>query len=62
MGSWMISFVNGVKKNMNKKVETGNHRAVKPKPRQRAVSAKPVVRGYDSRDLFWEDALLRIDE
>jgi hypothetical protein len=29
---------------------------------QPAVSAKPVVRGYDSRDLFWEDALLRIDE
>jgi hypothetical protein len=21
-----------------------------------------VVRGYDSRDLFWEDMLLRIDE
>jgi hypothetical protein len=29
---------------------------------QPAVSAKPVVRGYDSRDLFWKDALLRIDE
>jgi hypothetical protein len=47
---------------MKKKVETGNHRAVKPEPMQPAVSAKPVVRGYDSRDLFWEDALLRIDK
>ena len=50
------------RKNMKKKVETGNYRAVKPEPVQPTVSAKPVVRGYDSRDLFWEDALLRIDE
>jgi hypothetical protein len=50
------------RKNMQKKVETGKYRAVKPEPVQPAVSAKPVVRGYDSRDLFWEDALLRIDE
>ena len=50
------------RKNLNKKGETGNHRAVKPKPVQLTVSAKPVVRGYDSRDLFWEDVLLRIDE
>jgi hypothetical protein len=50
------------RKNMKKKVETENHRAVKPEPVRPAVSAKPVVRGYDSRDLFWEDALLRIRE
>ncbi len=50
------------KKNIKKKLETGNHRVVKPEPVQPAISAKPVVRGYDSRDLFWEDALLRIDE
>jgi hypothetical protein len=50
------------RKNIEKKVETGNHRAVKPEPVQPTVSTKPVVRGYDSRDLFWEDALLRIDE
>jgi hypothetical protein len=35
---------------------------VKPEPVQPAVNAKLVVRDYDSRDLFWEDALLRIDE
>jgi hypothetical protein len=50
------------RKNLQKKVETENHWAKKPEPVQPAVSAKPVVRGYDSRDLFWEDALLRIDE
>jgi hypothetical protein len=51
------------RKNMKKQVETGNHRAVKAEPVQPAVSAKPaVVRGYDSRDLFWEDAILRIRE
>ena len=50
------------RKNLKKKTETENDRAVKPEPLQPAISAKPVVRGYDSRDLFWEDALLRIDE
>ena len=50
------------RKNMKKKIETENHRAVKPEPVQPDVSAKPVVRGYDSPDLFREDALLRIDE
>jgi hypothetical protein len=47
-------------KNNKKKTEIKLHRAVKPEPVQ--LSAKPVVRGYDSRDLFWEDALLRIRE
>jgi hypothetical protein len=51
-----------LRKNLKKKVETGDHQAVRPEPVQPAVSAKPLVRGYDSRDLFWEDALLRIDE
>jgi hypothetical protein len=50
------------RKNLKKKTETENDRAVKPEPLQPTISAKPVVRGYDSRDLFWEDALLRIDE
>ena len=50
------------RKNMKKETETEKHRSVKPKPLQPAVDTKPVVRGYDSRDLFWEDALLRIDE
>jgi hypothetical protein len=49
-------------KKMKEKLETENHRILKAEPVQPAVSAKPVVRGYDSRDLFWEDALLRIDE
>jgi hypothetical protein len=40
------------RKNMKKKTETENHRAVKPEPLQPAISAKPVVRGYDSRDLL----------
>jgi hypothetical protein len=26
------------------------------------ITSKPLVRGYDSRDLFWEDALIRIRE
>jgi hypothetical protein len=56
-----ISLVASTKK-MKKKLEAENHRTVKAEPVQPAVSAKPVVRGYDSRDLFWEDALLRIDE
>jgi hypothetical protein len=50
------------RKNSKKKTEIESHRAVKPEPVQPAVSAKSVVRGYDSRDLFWEDALLRIRE
>ena len=50
------------RKNMKKKTETENHRTVKPEPVQPAASAKPFVRGYDSRDLFWEDALIRIRE
>jgi hypothetical protein len=50
------------RKNLKKKTEIESHRAIKPEPVQANVSAKPVVRGYDSRDLFWEDALLRIDE
>jgi hypothetical protein len=49
--------------NMKKKLETENDQTVKAEPVQTAISTKPaVVRGYDSRDLFWEDALLRIDE
>ncbi len=51
-----------LRKKMKKKLETENHRTVKAEPVQPAVSAKPVVRGYDSRDLFWEDALIRIRE
>jgi len=47
---------------MKKETETENDRAVKPKPVQPTANSEPVVRGYDSRDLFWEDALLRIDE
>jgi hypothetical protein len=48
---------------MKKKIEIGKHRAIKPeRPLQPAVTTKPAVRGYDSRDLFWEDALLRINE
>jgi hypothetical protein len=64
MESRTISVTNGIKeKNKKKKTETENHRAVKPEPPvQPAISAKPVVRGYDSRDLFWEDALIRIRE
>jgi hypothetical protein len=50
------------RKNMKKKTETESRRDIKPEPMQPAVSAKSVVRGYDSRDLFWEDALLRIHE
>jgi hypothetical protein len=48
--------------NNKKKTEIESHRAVKLEPVQPVVSVKPVVRGYDSRDLFWEDALLRIRE
>jgi hypothetical protein len=52
-----------LRKYMKKKLETKNHRGVKAEPAQPAARAKPaVVRGYDSRDLFWEDALLRIRE
>ena len=50
------------RKNLKKKTETENTWVVKPEPVQPAVSAKPVVRGYDSPDLFREDALLRIRE
>jgi hypothetical protein len=50
------------RKNLKKKAETGNHPAVRPEPVRPTISGKNVVRGYDSRDLFWEDALLRIDE
>src|SRR2546426_4812802 len=50
------------RKNMKKQTETENHRSVKPKPGQPTPNSEPVVCGYDSRDLFWEDALLRIDE
>jgi hypothetical protein len=52
------------RKNRKKQTEIENHPAVKLEPEsvQPAVSAKSVVRGYDSRDLFWEDVLLRIDE
>jgi hypothetical protein len=49
-------------KNNKKKSETKNHPAGEPQRVQAAVSPKSVVRGYDSRDLFWEDALLRIRE
>jgi hypothetical protein len=34
------------------------NRAINP----RLIDFTTVIRGYDSRDLFWEDALLRIDE
>jgi hypothetical protein len=50
------------RKNLKKKTEIESHPAVKPEPVQPAVSAKSVVRGCDSRDLFWEDALIRIRE
>ena len=52
----------GQRKKNKKKTEIESHRAVELKPVRSAVSAKPVVRGYDSRELFWEDALIRIDE
>jgi hypothetical protein len=48
-------------KNLKNKTKSEKRRAVRPEP-VRPVSAKAVVRGYDSRELFWEDALLRIDE
>ena len=50
------------RKNMKKETETESRRDIKPEPVQAAVSAKSVVRGYDSRDLFWEDELIRIHE
>ncbi len=50
------------RKNMKKKTETENHPAVKPQPVQRTVDTEPVLRGYDSPDLFREDALIRIHE
>jgi hypothetical protein len=50
------------RKNKKKKPEIESNLGVTPEPVQPAVSAKPVVRGYDSRDLFWEDALIRIQE
>jgi hypothetical protein len=50
------------RKNKKKNTEIESHVAVKPEPVQPAISAKPVVRGYDSPDLFWEDALIRIRE
>ena len=57
-----LFYQSHLRKKNKKKTEIESHRAVKPKPVQRTVDTKPVVRGYDSRDLFWEDALLRIDE
>jgi hypothetical protein len=50
------------RKNMKKKTETENHRAVKTEPVQPAANTKSVVRGYDSPDLFWVDTLSRIRE
>ncbi|SRR6266498_5098662 len=50
------------RKNLKKKTENENQQAVKPKPMQRTVDTEPIVRGYDSPDLFREDTLLRIDE
>jgi hypothetical protein len=50
------------RKNNKKNPKIASNLAAKPEPVQPAVSTNPVVRGYDSRDLFWEDALLRIDE
>ena len=50
------------RKNMNKNNETENHRAVRQNPVQRTIDIEPVVRGYDSPDLFREDALIRIHE
>jgi hypothetical protein len=52
----------GQRKKNKKKTEIESHRAVELEPVRSAVSPKPVVRGYDSRELFWEDALIRIDE
>jgi hypothetical protein len=50
------------RKNNKKKPEIESHRVEKSEPVQPAISAKHLVRGYDSRDLFWEDALIRIRE
>jgi hypothetical protein len=50
------------RKNNKKKTDIESHRAVKPKPVQRTVDTEPLVRGYDSADLFREDALRRINE
>ena len=50
------------RKNNKKKTEIESHRVEKPERAQPGISAKPPVRGYDSRDLFWEDALIRIRE
>ena len=50
------------RKNNKKKTEIENHRVDKPESQQPVISSKPLVRGYDSRDLFWEDALIRIRE
>src|SRR5688572_3985608 len=45
-----------------KKTEIESHRAVRPQPVRPAVSAEPVVHGYDSPELFRQDAVLRIHE
>jgi hypothetical protein len=50
------------RKNDRKKLESENHRIEEPKPVRPVITSKPLVRGYDSRDLFWEDALIRIRE
>jgi hypothetical protein len=50
-------------KKINKnKNEIESRRFKKPETVQPGISAKHHVRGYDSRDLFWEDALIRIRE
>jgi hypothetical protein len=51
-----------LRKNIKKKLETENHRAVERKAVQRTIDIEPIVRGYDSPDLFREDALIRIRE
>ena len=50
------------RKHNNKKTEIESHRSVRPQPVRPAVSSEPVFRGYDSPELFREDALLRIHE
>ena len=50
------------RKNNKKKPKIESHRDEKPQPAEPDISAKPLVRGYDSRDLFWEDMLIRIRE
>ena len=50
------------RKHNKKKTEIESHRTIRPEPVRLAVSAEPVVRGYDSPELFSEDGLLRIHE